>query len=516
MEAVQSSVVGSLALVMWSVLRGFYEYSALAGLFRLVAEAWKRAWHGSILVELITRDGVLSRSWKSSVSCRILSLLLNLPAAVLHWVYLRFQPVFDASVAASLAFGAGEQTPAAIGWLFFGLIIIPYEHWNNLYSLIGFFLMLLLLLAGGMRRRSLRLDPIAVGPYAVCYAAAVFLAFPLSAFPGLSFRFLFFHITGMLCVLITVSAIEREEQLMRLLSFACLGLSTASVIAVVQRIQGVEVNPSFVDLTVNEGMPGRVFAGFENPNAFAEVLCMLIPLAVALMLGSRGWGGRFLGCFSAGLGVVAIFMTYGRASWIGLAVAALLFVFLWNRKLLPALLLLAVAAVPLLPDTIFNRILTIFNSKDTSTSSRFPLYTAALRLLKVRPILGGGLGTDAVRQTVKDLNLYHGVAPFVHAHDVYLQVWAESGLLGVVSFIGAMGWSIKQAIRSASSETCPYPVRLAAIGGASAVTGILVCGLADYIWNYPRVMMIFWFVVAVTLSAVRLAKRASHNGGNTP
>lgn len=513
MEVLQSSAVGSLALALWSVLRGFYEYSALAWLFRRAGDTWKRAWHGSLLMEFITRDGVLSKSWKNSNSCRLLGLILNLPAALLHWIYLRFQPVFDGSIAAQLAFGAGEQTSAAIGWLFLGLLVIPYEHWNNLYSLIGFFLMLLLLLAGAMRRRSLRLDPVSVGPYAVCYAAAILLAFPLSAFPDLSFRFLFFHITGMLCVLVTVSAVEREDQLTRLLSFACLGLSAVSVIALVQRIQGVEVNPSFVDLTVNEGMPGRVFAVFENPNAFAEVLCMLIPLAVALLLGSRGWGGRFLGCLSAGLGVVAIFMTYGRASWIGLAVAALLFVFLWNRKLLPAMLLLGLAAIPLLPDTIFNRILTIFNTKDTSTSSRFPLYTAALRLLKARPVLGGGLGTDAVRQAVKDLNLYHGVAPFVHSHDVYLQIWAESGLLGIVSFLGAMGWSIKHAIRAASSETCPPPVRLAAIGGASAITGILVCGLADYIWNYPRVMMIFWFVVAVTLSAVRLAKRASQNGG---
>jgi len=511
MEVVKNSATGRLFLPIWYLLFNLYELSALAVLFRGLSAVWKRMWHGSAIAGFITREGAVSRAWRHSSTCNVVSIVINLPVALLHWIYRRFQFFFDGSMAARIVFGMGEQTPAAIGWLFLVIVLIPYEHWNNMYSLVGFFLMLLLTLAGGMRRHRLRLDVVAVGPYAVCFAAAVCLAFPLSAFPGLSFRFLFFHLTCMLCVLVTVSTVERVDQLLRLVCFASLGLTSTSIVGVIQRILGVEVNASYVDLTLNEGMPGRVFAMFENPNAFAEVLAMLIPLAVALMLGSPSWRGRTLGCIAAGLGVVAIFMTYGRASWVGLLVAALLFVFLWNRKLLPAMLLLGIAAVPLLPDSIFNRILTIFNPKDTSTSSRFPLYFAALRLLQARPVLGAGLGTDAVRQAVKDLNFYHGVAPFVHSHDVYLQIWAESGLLGIVSFVGAMGWTVKNAIRAVASESCPRPVRLITIGGASALFGILVCGIADYIWNYPRVMLVFWFVVAITLSGIRLSKRAERH-----
>lgn len=46
------------------------------------------------------------------------------------------------------------------------------------------------------------------------------------------------------------------------------------------------------------------------------------------------------------------------------------------------------------------------------------------------------------------------------------------------------------------------------IGGAASMAGILVCGIADYIWNYPRVMVVFWFVFAVMLSGVKLAKKS--------
>ncbi|MFQ8761006.1 MAG: hypothetical protein ACLSAF_17800 [Intestinimonas sp.] len=61
----------------------------------------------------------------------------------------------------------GEQTPAAIGWLMLAVMVVPYDNWDNRYSLMGFVLMALLFLAGGMRSRALRLDLKSVGPYAV-------------------------------------------------------------------------------------------------------------------------------------------------------------------------------------------------------------------------------------------------------------------------------------------------------------------------------------------------------------
>ena len=38
----------------------------------------------------------------------------------------------------------------------------------------------------------------------------------------------------------------------------------------------------------------------------------------------------------------------------------------------------------------------------------------------------------------------------------------------------------------------------------AALCGAMVCGLADYLWNYPRVMCIFWFVFAVALGGAKL------------
>ena len=116
-----------------------------------------------------------------------------------------------------------------------------------------------------------------------------------------------------------------------------------------------------------------------------------------------------------------------------------------------------------------------------------------------------GLGADAVRRMVKLTQLYQGRASFVHCHNVYLQIWAEMGLLGLVSFLGAMLGMMKSAAR-AVRRSPNTPARHMAIGGTAAILGAMVCGLADYLWTYPRIMFLFWFVFGLTLAAIKVCK----------
>jgi O-antigen ligase len=260
-----------------------------------------------------------------------------------------------------------------------------------------------------------------------------------------------------------------------------------------------------MSLDLNRGMPGRVFAFYENPNAFGEVLLLLLPLSFALILCARTWWGKALAVCSALMGCASIAMTYSRAAWIGLAVALLLFLFLWNKKVLPAVILLALAGTLLLPDTVSNRIVSIFSSSDTSTNSRFPYYQAAWSFIQDHPLLGGGLGSNTVRDLINKGNYFSGYDVFVHCHNVYLQVWCETGAVGLFAFVGGILWTIRQGARAVASSLCSRQTRMAVIGGVSALLGAMICGIADYIWNYPRVMLIFWFVAGVALAGIRLA-----------
>ena len=408
MHLIQGSLVCQFLVLLWGALYGLYDNSLLARAVRASAAWWKRWWSGSVLAWFFfARDGVLTRAWRDSRLCRGLNLLVNLPAALLHWLYQSLRPVWDDSFAAQLVFGLGEQVPAATGWVMLAIMIIPYGQWSNTYSLIGFVLLFLLSIAGGMRRRSLRLDTGPVGAWFLLYFAAVCLSWPLSMFPALSARYLPYHITCALCVLTVVSTVEEEKQLVRLAGFGCLGMGAASVEGILQRLGGLEMDRSYVDLSLNADLPSRIFSAYENPNAFAEVLVFLIPVAVGLLLGARSLWWKLVGLGTAGLGGLALIMTYSRGSWVGLAVAGVVFVFLWNRKLLPMFIALALLCVPFLPDHVLNRLLTIFNSGDTSTSSRVPLWEAAIGVLQRSPVTGAGLGGDAGRAAVRELGRSH-------------------------------------------------------------------------------------------------------------
>ena len=488
---------------LWTVLRSLYDRSFLSHVLINVADWCGREITSSRIFSIIGREGCINQSWPDSHLCRWLTALANLPILLLQKLYTSLQKLFDGSFFAGLAFQIGRETPIAQSWLILLLWILPYQYWSNAYTLLGFFVLLCLFCVWGMHNRKVRLEIPAMGFFTVLFFACVCMAVPLSAYPELSRRFLIYHAGAGLCVLITISAVHRAADLKRLAAGGSCAMAIAGAYAVYQRIQGVDIKSAYVDAALNPDMPGRVYSFYDNPNNFAAFLLLLIPIGVALFLGAKRSISRVLAGVAVCLGVVAMIMTYSRASWVGLAVSAVVFIALWRPRLLPVFAVLALLCVPFLPSSILDRILSIFNFADSSTSSRFALYEAAIRAIGESPLTGIGLGTAAPQKYIAEHALYAGNHAYVHAHNIYLEIWLETGLIGVVSFIGAVVWNIRNAVLKVR-RCCGSAIRLITIGAASALCGIMVAGLADYPWNYPRVMSVFWFVFALSVIGAKM------------
>lgn len=502
MTLIRESFVYRLSLALAAV----YGDSALHRVLAALGNWCNRQIDGSAVLRPLCREGAAARAWKDSRLCRLLSFLINLPGWLLHRLYAALPLTFEDSFFARLAFDMGGETAVAQSWLVMLLWVIPFTYWNNAYSLIGFTLLLILFYAGSMRRPDFRLDMAAVGFYPVVLFGAMAMSVVNSYAPSQSLRFVFYHLSAALCVVVTVSAVRHAEDLKRLAAGGGVCVLASSLYGVFQRIQGVEVNRSNVDLKVNAGMPGRVESYFDNANTFCEVLLLLLPLVIALILCSRHLYSRLIAAGILVAGVAAAGMTYSRASWVGIACAMAVFVFLWKPKLIPLCAVLCVLCIPLLPTTIWNRILTIGNRSDSSTLNRLPTLRAAVEVIASRPIRGVGLGTATPKIFIADWNLYHADFPYVHSHNFYLEVWLQMGILGVVSFTASMLWNIKQAahtVRHCENSTA----RTITCAAAAALCGAMVCGLADYLWNYPRVMVIFWFVFAMALAGVKVCRQ---------
>lgn len=503
MSITESSYVLRFFLALWLGLKNAAANSGVNKLCLGLERGAGRLLSGSALWSFVWREGVVSRSWSGSLSCRLFTAIVNIPCAVVKVIWQAGRPVWEASLFCRLLTALGGVSFFFLGLFMTVMLMAPHNVWNNTYALLGAVALTALFIAGSASRRHYRLELDALGPYMSIYMAFICLALLGSLSTRMSLRFFAFHLTSFLIVLVVVSAVHKYEQLQLMVSLAVLGLSVAALYGCYQGYIGVEVVPSQQDMVVNAGMPGRVYSFFDNPNNFAEQLEMLLPLNLALFLNCR-WRGKVLSLLSLVLGVAAIGYTYGRASWIGLALAVVVFAALLDWRWIPVLLVLGLAAVPFLPETIYNRILTITNTQDSSTQYRFTIYDTTANLMKDYWHRGVGLGSDVMKQVFQTYPTnFDGSYP-IHTHNNYLQMWGEAGIWGILSFLGLLLWQLKKGVKALRAADPRLRRMLAAAIGAFC--GIMVIGLAEYTWFYPRNMFTYWFLFGVIAACVKLAK----------
>lgn len=291
-----------------------------------------------------------------------------------------------------------------------------------------------------------------------------------------------------------------------------LGMLYAAVLftacyAVVQRVMGVSVSSSFTDLALNAGVPGRVYSTLDNPNNYAEFLVLMTPLAAVWAINVKiTWKNLPLSlplCLALAVPMAALLMTYSRGEWIAIVIAAVVFSYYSEKKIIPLLFLAAALAVPFMPESVITRFLTIFTLEDTSNSHRIDLWRSVLPMLRDYGITGIGLGP------VSFAIIFPGYAEGLartgayHTQMLYLELIVETGLLGFISFMWFYLRTIKNSactlVRSRSK-----PLRLALTACAASLTGIAFSSVVEYIWFYPRVLFAFFLLCGFAIGFTNL------------
>ena len=505
MTIAQNSAAVRLLAAVWTFLRDAGRQGVLGRFFHRLGQGLSCAVRGSGLCRFLWREGTIPRSWPDSVACRLFTAVINIPCALLQWIYRLGRRFWDGSLFCRLVAAVGGASFFFLGLLMLAMLVAPHAMWDNLYALFGALAVTVLFLLGAASRPKHRLELDRLGPYMTLYMGFICYGMAASLAETMSLRFFAFHITAFLIVLVTVSAVRKYEQLQLVVAMAVFGVALAALYGCYQSYIGVDIVASQQDMNLNQGMPGRVYSFFDNPNNFAEQLAMLLPLNLALFLNSH-WRGKLLSLLSLGVGLVAIGATYGRASWIGLAGAVLVFLALLNWRWVPVFLLVGLAAIPFLPETIYNRILTIFNAgEDSSVQYRFGIYETTRNLMEDYWARGVGLGTDVMKKVFQTYPTnFDGSYP-VHTHNNYLQMWGETGILGLLAYLSLLLYQLKSGVKGFCAALDPRVKRMmaAAIG---AFCGILVIGVAEYTWYYPRNMFTYWFLFGVIGACIKLVR----------
>ena len=254
----------------------------------------------------------------------------------------------------------------------------------------------------------------------------------------------------------------------------------------------------FVGVTEATGGVERALAIYHSPNALALYLGKLIPPALVLAAGWGGWG-RLAAGFTAAAGLWALWLTYSRGAWLGLAAAiAAGFALLARQRRVVAVLVLLVALV-LVGVLGFTLAPGRFGADETARR-RLYIWEAAVRMIRDRPLTGVGLDNFLYLYRERYMPPEAWQEPDIsHPHNIVLDFWVRLGIGGVFALILLQFEFWRRVLHLAHTEGVELRLTGAVCGAAMA--DLLVHGLFDNSYFLIDLAYLFWFMFA----SIRLA-----------
>jgi O-antigen ligase len=304
-------------------------------------------------------------------------------------------------------------------------------------------------------------------------------------------------ISFILFYFVLINVVSTKKQLFSLLYLFVIAGVITSLYGIYQYKFGDLYSQAWLDKEMFEDIKMRVYSTFANPNVFGEYLLLVIPISASLFWTEKGW---FKKIFFAGATVItgiALVLTISRGCWLGIIFSLAILAVIIDKRLILVGIGLLILAPFILPQSIIERFMSIGNMGDSSTSYRVYIWMGTIAMLKDYWISGIGLGITSFN-TIYPLYSYNGIiAP--HAHNLYLQLIVEYGILGLVVFLGAMYYFYKTIVISMIKNK-----NIVLAGILSGMSGFLLQSMTDHSWYNYRVLLIFWIVYGVGITLSRL------------
>ncbi|MBQ7391397.1 MAG: O-antigen ligase family protein, partial [Clostridia bacterium] len=238
-----------------------------------------------------------------------------------------------------------------------------------------------------------------------------------------------------------------EENAKKLVFLSSFALLIVSAIGVGQYLFGM-AELRWVDAKRFGDIGGRVTSFFDNPNILAVYLLLYFPFSLwATFLPQNKGRWRFFYATTTILCALCILLTWSRGAWLGFAFEILIFLLFHSRKsrywlrFAPFLLL----AVPLLPSNFKARLFSIGDLGESSIRYRLQTWRGTLKMIGAHPV-GIGVGERAWRAIYPPFAV-SGTKTVMHAHNIFLQVATELGVVGFIVFLILIGIALLYAFR---------------------------------------------------------------------
>lgn len=237
----------------------------------------------------------------------------------------------------------------------------------------------------------------------------------------------------------------------------------------------------------------RVSALFSSANYLSLYLVPIIILGIGLFFSvtkQRKWWTAS----SVLIMLTALCFTFSYAGWIGVITGSVVLMLMFLPIWYPFLGLLIVTVVGIVSQWNNPKFQQVLNfSGQSSSHARLQIWKTSLLMIKEKYLTGIGLGMFEKRYMEFAKQLFEN--PFeqytLHAHNVFLHFWINTGIVGVIGFVVLIVKFFKQTITAFKQQ------RNILLGSVMAtMVALLVHGLFDTSYWKNDLSVLFWTVLA--------------------
>ena len=320
------------------------------------------------------------------------------------------------------------------------------------------------------------------------------------------------------CMFLYFSFIEAFSDEKRIRIFLIFFLASAFITVLsgaVQHYGGRDFIKGHLIGTQNNISTDRISSSFSDANGFGAYLLPVIGLVVHLLYSAVGrkrfwvWAGAWASFLA--LLLACLCWTYSRSSWIGYLIILFVMALLDRRKILYAAALLLVFIFIFLPslNSVRHMRLISDSSRDVQKeesvqsvlehggSGRLAFWKKAISIIRSSPVCGTGLNTyTRIIERNPDKKTWW------YAHNSYLQMAAETGLVGLACFLGMLFVLLKHGLTNCY-QINSWPLTFLQ-GSVSGLFGFLGQSFFDNTFYTVQLSMLMWMIFGLIVAVIRL------------
>lgn len=235
-----------------------------------------------------------------------------------------------------------------------------------------------------------------------------------------------------------------------------------------------------------------VTASFKNPNSFGAYLVPIGLMVITLLFYSslkKQYRYKLILSLLAVLLNICLILTFSRGAWIGYLAGLFLLIFFSKEKKMFYVLVCNIMSFILIP-ALRQQVLNTFRPQ--GDAFRFTIWPVAISMIKENPFLGKGVGTFMAHFSKYPTNLNPQ-----YAHNCFLQIWAETGIFSLISFLLFAGSLLYQGIKKFRKDGDPV-----LLGLVSGVFGFLVHSFFDTNLYSLQLGTLFWVLMGIISAKV--------------